>query len=248
MAQTWIDFSSDSGKLQGPPADSEWEIVGETSSSVFRLVEDPALDNIQCLDARSSSGNWSRYMRRVAPIHTDIHVKQRIWIGFPGAGTTVSPRYMIRGGLSNYEGYRVAIGQAFNSTIQFATIIGGSLSTRASAATGVNWTQNSNSHNIPCIIEYRMDGNRFRGRFYVDGGPVPDWHLDYTDTENFFSSGYDGILNNYTAPAPYTHWYSVGTNGDTAPDGPVGGLTAPTLTAPANSVTGVALRPTFTWS
>lgn len=43
-------------------------------------------------------------------------------------------------------------------------------------------------------------------------------------------------------------WIAVGTDGDVPPAGPIGGLTAPTLTAPANLSTGVALRPTFTWS
>lgn len=75
-----------------------------------------------------------------------------------------------------------------------------------------------------------------------------DFDITQTDSSVSTANQEAGLYCLQTSKTYWIDWVAVGTLGDLPPSGPVGGLIAPTLIAPANTATGVALRPTFTWS
>ena len=202
MAQYFTDFTEYAlGELP-----SDWSEV--EGSGFLTKTSDGLYANAQ---ATSRSGLWS------AVSGTDFDVLARVKIASTLANSAAAPVQGITARASsdgsNY--YVFGIHTATQVRLRKKTVGPATIATATVATMTIDtWYW----------VRLQVIGTTVRGRVWADGGSEPSsWDISATDT-SVSSSGAAGVSCGFVGTADSTYsQFGVGTDGDPAPTGPVGG-------------------------
>lgn len=225
MTMFWTDFATDT--LDAAPAG--WTLNGWLAGE-FVVVSDATAGGGKALKLAPAGSN----ARRVALwdlVGTDTDTEMLIRARTPVAQTGGRTPILVRqqNGTSNLKGYVLSL--AYNDVVSVLKYDTGATTLSPTATiTGLNHHDTTNWYHI----RLRVNGSSIKARAWNEGQAEPTtWQLEITDA-SLPSAGSVGVFGYYTNSLLHVDYIGVGTNGDTAPNGPQvsAGFTASPLSGP----------------
>ena len=173
----------------------------------------------------------------------DTHVILRVRRAGNYTGTT---QFGVAARMAGSSGSESSYQTFFRGTrsIQFTRYTNGSISSLSQQTPGVGTLAEGTDWRF---IEMRNTGSLHEFRSWTEGFSQPSFYSITNDV--LMSPGGTGIFAFAGGLEYFVDYISVGTAGDMAlTEPPEVGLIAPTLITPADTATGVILRPEFTWT
>lgn len=190
---------------------SDWTARWVTTNNTWLVRSKAGVEGGKCLENIGSVSNayrlltWDALDADANRANTDILVRVR-----SSNSSLEQYRLMARGsGAAGSEtGYCLRL---FGPTMTMMRFASGSSFNVGSSASIPNTVSNAWYY-----ARFRVNGTSLQGKFWKDGDPEPDWQVSGTDS-SITAAGWVGVMGWSSTNTRDMDWFSVGTNGDTAP-------------------------------